>query len=267
MKKKETTGKLTLNVTVRTVFGKKLKKLRYTGVIPANIFGPDFKSKSITVSFKEFIHTYKTAKETGVIYLNLDKEEIPVLIKSVQHHPVSDAILHIDFRKIDLKKKVQTEVPIVTVGISEAVAQKGGILLTQTAILLVEALPEEIPQHIEVDISSLKELGSEIKVSDLPKSTKYEIKTLTDKVVISVVAHKEESTVAETTVAAPEVITEAKLEEGAEATTEGTSPVKGKEGKPETTAPTGKPSSAKPARPAGGATEGKPAAGKKEEKK
>lgn len=251
MKKTDTAGKLTLKVTLRTVFGKKLKKLRYTGVIPANIFGPDYKSKSITVPFKEFIHTYKTAKETGVIYLSLDKEEVPVLIKSVQHHPVTNAILHVDFRKIDLKKKVQTEVPVVTTGVSEAIAQKGGILLTQTALLLVEALPEEIPQKIEIDISSLKELGSEIKVSDLPKSPKYEIKTLADKVVVSVVAHKEESTVAETTAATPEVLTEAKPEEGAEgAVVEGAAQGKTKEGKPEASAPAAKPE-----------------AGKKEEKK
>lgn len=257
MKTKSTSSqKLTLNVTLRTVFGKKLKRLRYSGVIPANIYGPDFKSKSITVSFKDFLHTYKVAKETSVIYLVLDKEEIPVLIKSVQHHPVNDSILHIDFRKIDLKKKVQTEVPVVTIGSSEAVSQKGGILLTQTGALLVEALPEDIPQKIEVDISGLKELGAEIKVSDLLKSDKYEIKTIGEKVVVSVVAHKEESTVAETTVAAPEVLTEAKPEEGAEgAVAEGAAPAKGEKAPSAANAPTAK------------APESKPEAGKKEEKK
>lgn len=251
MKTKSTHAqKLSLTVTPRSVFGKKLKKLRYTGIIPANIFGPDFKSQSITVPFKDFTHTYKVAKETGVVYLQLEKQEIPVLIKIVQHHPVNNAILHVDFRKIDLKKKIQTEVPVTTVGTSEAVSQKAGILLTQTATLLVEALPEDIPAHIEVDVTGLKELGTEIKVSDLPKFAKFEIKTPVEKVVISVVAHKEESTVAETTAAAPEVITEAKPEEGA--STEDEAPVAEAGKKPEATA--------KPAA-------GKPEAGKKEEKK
>lgn len=214
MKKVVASQKQLLPVSSRTVFGKKLKKLRYTGVIPANIFGPDFKSKSVTVAFKDFVHTYKIAKETGVVYLAYEKNEIPVLIKTVQHHPVNNSIVHIDFRKIDLKKKIQTEVPVVTIGTSEAVSQKSGVLLTQTSQLLIEALPEEIPSQIEVDISSLKELGTEIKVSDLPKSTKFEIKTPAEKVVVSVVAHKEESITPETTATAPEVITEVKPAEG-----------------------------------------------------
>jgi large subunit ribosomal protein L25 len=259
--KSSSSQKLLLTVTPRTVFGKKLKKMRFDKIIPANIFGPDFKSSAISVPFKDFTHTYKVAKETGVVYLKLDKEEIPVLIKMVQHHPVSNIILHVDFRKIDLKKKIQTEVPVTTIGTSEAVSQKAGILLTQTATLLVEALPEDIPAHIEVDISGLKELGTEIKVADLPKSAKFEIKTPVEKVVVSVVAHKEESTVAETTVAAPEVLTEAKPEEGAEGAVaaEGATPAKPTSAK--ATAGKGE------VTPAGKAPAGKPEAGKKEEKK
>ncbi len=224
MTKKTSSEKTTLQVQPRTVFGKKLRKLRYSGVIPANIFGPEFKSVSIIVQFKDFIKIHKVAKETGIIYLSLDKESIPVLIKQVQRHPVTDSILHVDFRKVDLKKKIQTQVPVKTTGTSEAVTQKGGVLLTLSETLLVEALPEDIPQAIEVDISPIKELGKEIKVSDLPKSSAYEIKTPVEKVVISVVEHKEESVTPETTAAAPEVIGDVSpgSGEGAVAAAEGT---------------------------------------------
>ncbi len=215
--KKNASDKLVLNVQPRTVLGKKLKKYRIQGFVPANIFGPEFKSTSIGVQHKDFVKAYKTAKETGIVYLDLNKEEIPVLIKHVQHHPVSDSILHVDFRKIDLKKKIQTEVPVKIVGTSEAVTQKAGVVLTQSTTLLVEALPENIPQTIEIDISGIKELGREIKVSNLPKSATYEIKTEPDKVVISVVEHKEESVTPETTAAPPEVLTEAKEGEEGEA--------------------------------------------------
>ncbi len=209
-----TSDKLTLAVKTREVFGKKLRKLRIDGSIPANIFGPDFKSHAVTVNFKEFIPAYRVAKETGIIYLKYDSQEVPVMIKHLQKHPVSDAILHIDFRKIDLTKKIQTEVPVKAIGVSEAVSQKGGVLLTQTENLLIEALPEDIPQTIEVDISTIKELGQEIKVADLAKSTKYEVKTPADHVIVSVVAHKEESTTAETAAVATEVIGEEKAVEG-----------------------------------------------------
>jgi len=209
------TDKVSLKVELRTVFGKKLSKVRKQGLAPANIYGTDFKSKAISVVYKDLIKTYRVVGKTGVVYLTLDKENIPVLITSVQKHPLTRSFIHVDFRKIDLSKKIEASVPVVTVGVSEAVSQKGGVLLVQSDTLLIEALPESIPHEIEVDISGIKEIGQEIKVSDLKKSDKYEIKTPAEKVIIGVVAHKEESIVPETAVAAPEILTEAK--EGEEA--------------------------------------------------
>lgn len=213
MKKTINTQKTTLLVQLRQLTGKKAKKLRGQGMIPANIYGSDFKSTAISVNFRDFIKVFKIVKETGIVYLQLEKEEIPVLIKNIQKHPVKDQILHIDFRKVDLKKKIETEVPVKIVGESEAVSQKGGVLLVQTENILIEALPQDIPQAIEVDISSIKEIGQEIKVADLAKSDKYEIKTDSEKVVVSVIAHKEESVAPDTTAVAPEVITEAEKTE------------------------------------------------------
>ncbi|MGB9882984.1 MAG: 50S ribosomal protein L25 [Microgenomates group bacterium] len=221
MKKTNSPQKTILKVSPRTITGKKVKKLRNQGLIPANIYGTDFKSQAVSVNFKDFIKAYKVAKETSIVYLDLEGKEIPALIKNVQKHPINDQILHIDFRKVDLKKKIITEVPVKIVGESPAVKDLGGVLLTQTETILVEALPEDIPQEIEVDISLLKEIGQEIKVVDLAKSEKYQIKTNADKVVVSVVAHKEESVAPDTTAVAPEVITEAKKAEEEAAATEG----------------------------------------------
>jgi len=205
MTKKE---KTVLKGEIRQVFGKKLKKLRKEGSIPANVFGKNFKSKAITINLKDFKKVYKKVKETGVLYLEIDKESLPVLIASVQKHPVTHNILHVDFKKVDLAQKTQTEVPIKIIGQSPAVLEKGGVLLTLSNSLLVEALPEEIPQSIKVDISNLKEIGQEIKVADLPSTTTYNIITEKEKVIVSVVAHKEESVTPETQPAvAPEIIT------------------------------------------------------------
>jgi len=200
--------KVLLKVELRQVFGKKLNKIRKQGFVPGNVYGPDFKSQSISVLQKDLVKTYKKVGETGVVYLSLDKDNIPVLIKTIQKHPVSGFLLHIDFRKIDLSKKIETAVPVKTIGISEAVSQKAGVLLILSDTLLVEALPEDIPSRIEVDISVIKEIGQEIKVADLKKSDKYKIKTPAEKVVAAVIAHKEESIIPETAVAAPEIITE-----------------------------------------------------------
>lgn len=233
-------NKLTLKASLRKIFGKKLKKLRKEGSIPANIYGEDFKSTAVSVSEKDFVRVFRVARETGIIYVKLEDKELPILIKNVQTHPVSDQLLHADFRKIDLAKKIQTAVPVKTIGQSEAVTQKAGILLTQSETLLVESLPKDIPKFIEVDISKLKEIGQEIKVSDLAKSSTYEIKTPLSKIVVSVVAHKEESTVAETTpTAAPEVITE-KVAEGEEV-----APAEAGKKEVEATSPATKPAEAK----------------------
>lgn len=208
--------KIILKAESRVVFGKKLAKVRKLGLVPGNIFGPDFKSKSISVTYKDLVKIYKKVGETGVVYLSIDKENIPALIKTIQKHPLSSTLLHIDFRKIDLTKKIETNVPVKTVGISEAVTQKAGVLLLQSDTILIEALPEDIPSSIEVDISIIKKIGQEIKVADLKKSDKYEVKTPVEKVIVAVIAHKEESIVPETAVAAPEIITEA-VKEGGEA--------------------------------------------------
>lgn len=204
--KKETEVKL--EVQARTVLGKKVRKLRRDGLLPGNVFGSDFKSTAITVKYADFAHVYKIVHETGIVYLNLDNKDIPVLVQHIQRHPIDSSALHVDFRKIDLTKKIETEVPVRIVGTSDAVAHKGGVLLTQTNHLTVEALPQDFPAAIEVDVASLKELGTDIKVKDLPKNAAYTVTTDPEKVIVSVTAHKEESTVAETTAAAaPEVIT------------------------------------------------------------
>lgn len=185
--------KILLNGQPRQIFGKKLKKLRKEGNIPGNVFGKDFKSQAITVSYKEFVKIYKKAKETGVVYLRIKDKEIPVLIKNVQKHPVNNNILHVDFRKIDLTQKIQTEIPIKIIGVPPAVSEKKGVLLTQTSSILISCLPEKIPSEITIDVSKLTDIGQEIKIADLPITKDYEILYPKEKVIVSITAHKEES--------------------------------------------------------------------------
>ena len=208
--------KTVLTAEMRTITGKKVNALRKQGMVPANVFGPNFDSKSITVTLKDFTAAYKVAHETGIVYVNVDKDSIPTLIKDIQKHPVTGFILHVDFRKIDLTQKIVTTVPVHFEGDSVAVNQLNGVLITQNDHLDIEALPEKIPAHIEVDISALKEIGDEITVKDIKANPDYVIITDPETVVVSVTAHKEESVVPETTTTAPEVITEKAPEEGGE---------------------------------------------------
>lgn len=199
--------KTVLDAKVRTVFGKKNKNLRKEGLLPANIYGTNFPSQAISVNYIEFKRTFRAVGETGVVYIKTEKDEVPTLITSLQRDPLEGIVLHADFRKVDLTIKIEAEVPLTFVGIAPA-ANAGGVVLTQTDHVTVEALPQNIPNHIEIDLSVLKEIGAEIKVSDIPSNADYTVKTEVDKVLVSVAAHKEESVIAETTAAAtPEVLT------------------------------------------------------------
>lgn len=203
--KKETTKENhQFNVEKRSITGKKVKQLRKKGITPANIYGEDFKSKSIQFPTKDFKKLYKKLGSTQIVYLHLDKESIPALIHVVQTDPVYNTLQHVDFRKVSLSKKIEATVPVKYMGESEAVSHSKGILLTITDKLIVESLPTEIPSVIEVDITALKELDQEIKVKDLKNSTQYVFKEDPEKVIVRITEHKEEST--ESQVVAPETV-------------------------------------------------------------
>ncbi|OGK13374.1 hypothetical protein A2861_01275 [Candidatus Roizmanbacteria bacterium RIFCSPHIGHO2_01_FULL_38_15] len=216
-----------LTATPRKKFGKAVRKMRKEGKIPANVFGRDMKSQSVTVMSSDFSKTQKKAGATGIIYLDVEDKSIPTLISNIQYHPSIGSILHVDFRAVNLKEKIEAEVPVKFVGVSEAVEQKNGVLITQLDHIEVEALPADMPAAIEVDISALKEIGTSINIADLKKDPKYAIKDEATRVIVSVTEHKEESTETETTAEAPEILTEKPVEgevavEGA--TAEGAAP-------------------------------------------
>ena len=216
--------KITLSANVRDVVGKKVKKLRESGKLPGNVFGEGFTSQSIWVLFPDFLKTYKLAGETQVVYVHVGSDEYPTLIDTVQKHPISGDLLHVDFKKVSLKKKIETEVPIVFTGESVAVEKNKGDMLTLKDVLLVRALPDAIPTQIDVDISVLAEIDDEITVATIKKSDDFEIVDEPETVIVRIAEHKEESVEPDTTSELPE----AEGEEGAdgvdveaEATTEG----------------------------------------------
>ncbi len=188
----KTEEKIVLKSEERKVFGHKNKRLRKEGRLPGNIFGRDFKSKAVVVNLREFEKVYKKAGRTNVVYLKLGSKDLPVLISNIQYDPVHMRIIHVDFRKVDLKRKVTAEVNIKIVGESPAVKDKGAEVLIQANTLEVEALPDKMPSEIEVDISHIQEPGVEIKVKDLPESKDYQIVEDPEKAVVVIASHTAE---------------------------------------------------------------------------
>lgn len=159
----------------RTVFGRKVKSLRKQGNIPGNIYGRKIKSSAVYVDKAEFNKIHAKAGESTLIDLDVNGTVHPVLIHNIQTHPVDNSTLHADFYQVDLKEKVTTKVPFVFIGEAGAVKDKIGVLLTLLNEVEVEALPTDLPDKIEVDLTKLAVIGDNITIADLKASDKVKI--------------------------------------------------------------------------------------------
>lgn len=218
-----------LKVEKRKVLGKQVKKLRREGILPANVFGKKMTSQAVQANTEEFAKVYKEAGETGLVDLDLDGKLIPILIQNV-HTNFRGAVLHADFYQVDLTQKVKASVPLEVAGEPFAVTEKIGILMNILSEVEVEALPEELPEKIEVNVEHLKNIDDQITVADLKVPTGVAILTDETQVVakIAELVSKEAAEQAAEEAAAAEA---ASAESGAEGTegapAEGGTPAEG----------------------------------------
>ncbi len=163
----------------RTVLGKKVKNLRKEGLIPAHVFGNKIETSHVQVKASDFAKVFEKVGETGIIALTIDGKQKPVMVRDTQVNPISDELYHIDFYQVNLSEKVTVNVPLEIIGESPAVEKKIGLLLTPIPEVEVEALPGDLPENIEIDITNLLNIDDEIKVKDL-KVDRSKIEILTD---------------------------------------------------------------------------------------
>ena len=189
-----------LNASVRTITGKKVKTLRKQGIMPSSVYGHGFDPISIQIVDKEMEVIFGHVGESGLVDLLLDGKTLPILFRNPQYHPVMGTLCHIDCYKVNLKEKITAMVPVEFIG--ESASVKGGNVLVEVVNEVeVEALPTDLPEKIEVDLSKLVDIESEITVADLiVDRTKVEIKNDPEQVVV-----KTEEPRAEEVVVAPEV--------------------------------------------------------------
>lgn len=161
-----------LTLAVRKRSTGKAQALRAKGVLPAVIYGRSETSTPIEVNLKDFDKLFKAAGESTVIELSGLGEPKQALIHDIDMDPVTGALRHADFYVIEKGQKVTVSVPLSFVGVSAAVKDLGGILVKVMHELEIEVDPSELPHEIEVDISALATLDSQVKIADLtlPKS-------------------------------------------------------------------------------------------------
>ena len=245
--------KYKLAVEKRKIVGKKVRKLRKEGFLPANIYGKGVKSLSVQVPYKEFEKVYKEAGVTGIIDVEVGGVVRPSLIHNVQQDYYNHKLLHADFFQVNLKEKVKTMVKVVTMGVPKAVSEKLGLLLQPLSEVEIEALPTDLPDKIEVNVESLAEVNAQITVSEIKAPAGVKILTEPGQIVAKIgeLISKEaaaqaaaEAAAAEAAKAATAVPVEGATE-GAVPTAEGAAPQPAAEGEKPATA-TGAPAAPKP---------------------
>ena len=149
--------------------GKKVKSIRYSGRLPAVVFGPDMDSINITVGKTEFKRVLNDAGETSLIDLNLGSNNHKVLVKDVQYDPISLDFMHIGFYKPNLTEDISADIPVEYVGEENIplVKSKDALFLVVVDTIEVKALPTDLPKAFVVDVTKLVEVGDSITVADL----------------------------------------------------------------------------------------------------
>ncbi|MGF1677607.1 MAG: 50S ribosomal protein L25 [Candidatus Methylacidiphilales bacterium] len=194
-------------------------KVRSEGHVPAVLYGAG-EPQSLQVSAVSFIEALQSVESENVLVnLHIEGEGASAkthlaLIQEVQHHPIKDTVLHIDFHEVRQDQKIQAHVPIHEEGVADGVKNSGGILDHLIRSLHIECLPNDLPSHVTVDVSGLK-LGESILVKDLQLPSGVSAVQDADLPVFMVHAPRVQAddAAAADAVKEPEVITKKKTEE------------------------------------------------------
>jgi large subunit ribosomal protein L25 len=226
---------ITVTAEVRATRGKnEARRLRVRGFIPAVVYGAYKDSVSVGVSPKELVQILNSKTGHNTIF-NLaiqGGESTPVMVVDEQRDPVRGNLIHADLKRIDLEKRIRVSVPAVTIGEAAGIKLQGGLLEIITREVEIECLPDEIPEHFEVDVSSLM-IGQSVRAGAIPMTGSMRLLSPAEAVIAHVVALRVEEVAPAATVEAapaaaegaagtePEVIKKGKKEEEAEADTKG----------------------------------------------
>lgn len=139
------------------------KLIREEGNVPCVLYGGNEQVHfhSPMILFRDLVYT----NEAHFVHLNIEGEECQAILQEVQFHPVSEILLHADFLRISEDRKIKMDIPTRMVGQAPGVA-KGGTLVRKRASLKVYGLPKDMPDHVDVDCSTL-DFHHSIKVADM----------------------------------------------------------------------------------------------------
>lgn len=143
-------------------------KVRAENKVPGVYYGKSEEATPIAIDRGTFERTWHRAGESTIVTLTDEQgETVDTLIHEVQQDPVTEAPIHVDFFAFERGKPIEVSVPIEFVGEAPAVKEQGGILVKVLHSMTVRALPKDLPPHVEVDVSPLAELNSQLTAKEI----------------------------------------------------------------------------------------------------
>lgn len=207
-----------LKATRREVLGKQVKAIRREGRLPAVIYGHHIEPISIEMDLRDTSKSLTGLAPSALVTVDVDGTPHRTLVREKQRNKLTGTLLHIDFLAVSMKEKLRAQVYMEIVGVSPAIKDFNGVLVTGSNEVEVECLPQDLPERIMVDISGLLKIGDGIYVRDLaiPEGVKILAEPDTMVALITAQAAAEEEVapvVEEVAEEEPEVIEHGKKEE------------------------------------------------------
>lgn len=157
------------------------------------VYGQSMENVLIKIKTNDFIKVYGQAGESNLINLEIEGNgTFQVLVKEVQKDVVKDFFIHVDFYKVDMSKELTAEIPLEFVGESKAIKEQGALLNKSIDEVSVECLPQDLVDHIDIDISVLVNVGDAIFIKDINVPKGIKILNNADDVVATVTEQEEE---------------------------------------------------------------------------
>ncbi|NJD58004.1 MAG: 50S ribosomal protein L25, partial [Anaerolineae bacterium] len=167
-----------LKANRRDILGKQVKAIRREGKLPAVIYGHHIQPISIVLDLHDTSRSLMGLAPSALVTVDVDGEKHRTLVREKQRNKITGTLLHIDFLAVSMTEKLRSRVYMEIVGVSPAIKDFDGVLVTGLDEVEVECLPNDLPERIVVDISELANIGDGIYVHDL--AVPEGVKILTD---------------------------------------------------------------------------------------
>lgn len=162
--------------------GSAARAIRREGKIPAVFYFHGEENKNLILDRKKFYRAIHSGSHIFEATLNGKKRH--VMIKSVQYHPVTEDIIHVDLQGVRMSEKIGISIPIILKGEAEGV-KEGGVLMQNLTALDIQCLPTDVPENAVLDITEL-EINNNLTVADISLGDEIEIVTNEETTVVTI---------------------------------------------------------------------------------